>query len=102
MDTRLAKLFPLTIPISYIIHMVSIARRNLFHDKTRLMITIVGVIFAVVLMTVQIGVYIGFVDSASQLIDNSPADLWITSKNTANFDSARPFSENKVNTVRAL
>ena len=55
-----------------------------------------------VLMTVQIGVYIGFVDSASQLIDNSPADLWITSKNTANFDSARPFSENKVNKVRAL
>ena len=82
--------------------MVSIARRNLFHDKTRLIITIVGVIFAVVLMTVQIGVYIGFVDSASQLIDNSPADLWITSKNTANFDSARPFSENKVNKVRAL
>ena len=82
--------------------MVSIARRNLFHDKTRLIITIVGVIFAVVLMTVQIGVYIGFVGSASQLIDNSPADLWITSKNTANFDSARPFSENKVNKVREL
>ena len=100
MDTRLAKLFPLTIPISYIIHMVSIARRNLFHDKTRLIITIVGVIFAVILMTVQIGVYIGFVSSASQLIDNSPADVWITSKNTVNFDSAKPFSENKINKVR--
>jgi len=102
MDTRLVKLFPLAISISYIIYMVSIARRNLFHDKTKLIITIVGVIFAVILMTVQIGVYIGFVSSASQLIDHSPADIWITSKNTVNFDSAKPFSENKINKVRGL
>ncbi len=82
--------------------MVSIARRNLFHDKTRLIITIVGVIFAVILMTAQIGAYFGFVGNASQLIDNSPADIWITSQNTVNFDSAKPFSENKINKVRGL
>ncbi len=51
-------------------------------------------------MTAQIGVYIGFVSSASQLIDNSTADIWITSKNTVNFDSAKPFPENKINKVR--
>jgi putative ABC transport system permease protein len=82
--------------------MVSIARRNLFHDKTRLVITIVGVIFAVILMTAQIGAYFGFVGNASQLIDNSPADIWITSKNTVNIDSAKSFSENKINKVRVL
>jgi putative ABC transport system permease protein len=79
---------------------VSIARRNLFHDKTRLVITLLGIIFAVILMTAQLGVYIGFVRSASQIIDHSSADIWITSKNTVNFDSARPFSENKINKVR--
>jgi putative ABC transport system permease protein len=82
--------------------MVSVARRNLFHDKTRLTITLVGVIFAVVLMTAQVGGYIGFVENASQIIDHSPADIWITSKNTVNFDSAKPFSENKINKVREL
>src|SRR3990172_5127400 len=80
--------------------MVSVARRNLFHDKTRLAITLVGIMFAVVLMTAQIGAYMAFVGNASQLIDNSPADIWITAKNTVNVDSAKPFSENKINKVR--
>lgn len=80
--------------------MVSVARRNLFNDKTRLAITLVGIMFAVVLMTAQIGAYMAFVSNASQLIDNSPADIWITAKNTVNVDSAKPFSENKINKVR--
>ena len=44
--------------------MVSVARRNLFHDKTRLAITLVGIMFAVVLMTAQIGAYMAFVGNA--------------------------------------
>jgi putative ABC transport system permease protein len=80
--------------------MVSVARRNLFNDKTRLAITLVGIMFAVVLMTAQIGAYMAFVSNASQLIDNSPADIWITAKNTVNVDSAKPFSENKINKIR--
>ncbi|MGQ0793105.1 MAG: FtsX-like permease family protein [Deltaproteobacteria bacterium] len=82
--------------------MVSVARRNLFNDKTRLAITVVGVVFAVVLMTAQIGVYIGFAGSASQIIDKTDADIWITSQKTTNFDSAKPISENKMNPVREL
>lgn len=82
--------------------MVSIARRNLFYDKTRLAITLVGIMFAVVLMTAQIGAYLGFVSNASQIIDHSPADIWITSKNVVNFDSAKPFSENKIDKVREV
>lgn len=94
-------LFSLSLSV-IIINMVSIARRNLFHDKTRLAITLVGIMFAVVLMTAQIGAYLGFVSNASQIIDHSPADIWITSKNAVNFDSAKPFSENKIDKVREI
>lgn len=82
--------------------MVSIARRNLFKDKTRLIITVLGIVLAVVLMTAQIGVYLGFMRSASQVIDNSDADIWITSQNTVNLDSSKPFSEDKMYRVREL
>lgn len=82
--------------------MVSVAKRNLLHDKIRFLITIVGIIFAVVLMTAQFGVYFGFMTGASLLIDRSGADIWITSRNTINFDSAKSFSESKINQVRKL
>ena len=39
--------------------MVSLARRNLFHDKLRFAITIAGVAFAVTLVFVQVGLFLG-------------------------------------------
>lgn len=82
--------------------MVSIARKNLFHDRTRLAITLLGITFAVVLMFFDVGAYFGFVNNASVLIDHSPADIWITSENNLNFDSSRPFSETKLNKVKEV
>jgi putative ABC transport system permease protein len=81
--------------------MVDIARKNLLHDRTRFLITVVGVTFSVVLIFSQFGIYLGFMENASIIIDNTQADIWITSKNSANFDFAVPFSELKLNKVRA-
>ena len=80
--------------------MVDIARKNLFYDRTRLAITVVGVTFSVVLIFAQIGIYLGFMQNASIIIDNTVADIWITSKNSANFDFPQPFSELKLNRVK--
>ena len=81
--------------------MVDIARKNLFHDRTRFLITVVGVTFSVVLIFSQFGIYLGFMENASIIIDNTRADLWITSKNSSNFDFPVPFSELKLNKVKA-
>ena len=81
--------------------MVDIARKNLFHDRTRFLITVVGVTFSVVLIFSQFGIYLGFMENASIIIDNTQADIWITSKNSANFDFPVPFSELKFNKVKA-
>jgi putative ABC transport system permease protein len=81
--------------------MVDIARKNLFHDKTRLVITVVGITFSVVLIFAQFGLYLGFMRNASIIIDNTDADFWITSKNSANFDFPLHFREAKINQVKA-
>ena len=80
--------------------MVDIARKNLLHDRVRFLITVVGVTFSVVLITAQVGIYLGFMRGASIIIDNTAADIWITSANSANFDFPLGFSEAKLNKVK--
>lgn len=80
--------------------MVSIARKNLFHDKIRFIITLIGVTFSVVLIFAQVGIYLGFMRNASMIIDRSGVDIWITSRDTPNFEWARAFPERKINIVR--
>ncbi|HWL18581.1 MAG TPA: multidrug ABC transporter substrate-binding protein, partial [Bradyrhizobium sp.] len=40
--------------------MFRLASRNLFHDRLRFVATIVGIVFSIVLVTVQMGLYVGF------------------------------------------
>jgi len=47
-----------------------LAFRNLFRDKVRLTLTLVGIVFAVVLITVQIGLFLGFAETTSGIIDH--------------------------------
>ncbi len=81
--------------------MASLARRNLFHDKVRLAVTLTGVVFAVVLITVQLGLFVGFATTTSNIIDNSGTDLWIAARGFRNFDQAAPFSERKLYQAQA-
>jgi ABC-type antimicrobial peptide transport system permease subunit len=60
--------------------MALLARRNLFHDKIWLAVTLTGIVFAVVLITVQLGLFTGFATTTSNIIDHSGADLWIAAK----------------------
>ena len=49
--------------------MVDLARKNLLHDKLRFLITVSGVAFAVTLVFVQVGLFLGLLDNASITID---------------------------------
>ena len=81
--------------------MPPLAERNLFHDRVRLAVTLTGVVFAVVLIVVQLGLYVGFSRTTTALVDNSRADLWVVSKNVPYIEQGVPFSERKLYTVRA-
>lgn len=82
--------------------MVSLARKNLLHDRLRSLITISGVAFAVTLVLVQVGLFIGLLDKSTVTIRNAAADLWITSKETPNVDFAHGFPETNVLRVRGI
>ena len=78
-----------------------LAWRNLVHDKVRLLVTVTGVVFAVVLIVVELGLFLGFTTTTSSLIDRSRADLWITGARVPYIESGVPFSERKLSTVLA-
>jgi putative ABC transport system permease protein len=73
--------------------MVSLARKNLFHDRIRFAITLAGVAFAVTLVLVQVGLFLGLLGKATVTIENSSADIWIVAQNTPNVDFGNPFPE---------
>jgi putative ABC transport system permease protein len=57
---------------------LTLAFRNLFHDRIRLAVTLVGILFAIVLVAVQLGLYLGASKMITDNIDHANADLWIT------------------------
>jgi putative ABC transport system permease protein len=81
--------------------MVSLARKNLLHDRLRFVITVAGVAFAVTLVLVQVGLFMGLLDKSTVTIRHASADLWITSHNTPNVDFARTFPETAVLRARS-
>ncbi len=82
--------------------MASLAVRNLFHDRVRLAVTLTGIIFAVVLVAIQTGLFIGFTTTTSNVIDNSGADFWITAAGVKYIETGVPFSEKKLYHARAV
>jgi putative ABC transport system permease protein len=81
--------------------MRTLAWRNLVHDKVRLAVTVTGIVFAVVLIVVELGLFLGFTTATSSLIDRSEADLWVTGARVPYIEQAVPFSERKLATVLA-
>ena len=82
--------------------MVDLATKSLLHDKLRFLITVIGVAFAVTLVFVQVGLFLGLMSNASLTIEQIDADLWVTSHNTPNVDFAHSFPETYVKRVRSI
>jgi putative ABC transport system permease protein len=80
----------------------NLALKNLLHDKLRSAMTIAGVAFAVTLVFVQVGLFLGILDNASVTIDHIQADLWVTSRNTPNVDFAHGFPQGLVQRARSV
>lgn len=76
--------------------MANLALKNLFHDRVRLGVTLVGIIFSVVLSSVQLGLFVGFRRATSDVLAFSNADVWVTSSNVTHAEDGVPFSEKKL------
>lgn len=56
---------------------LTLAYRNLLHDRVALAVTLTGIVFSVVLVAVQLGLYLGSERTIANIVDHSRADLWI-------------------------
>ncbi len=66
----------------------TLASRNLFHDRVRLIATVVGIVFSIVLVTVQLGVFLSFERMITTMIDHAQADFWIVPAETKSFEDS--------------
>ncbi|MGD9806713.1 MAG: ABC transporter permease [Hyphomicrobiaceae bacterium] len=67
---------------------LTLAFRNLFHDRIRLIVTLVGILFSIVLVAVQLGLYLGARKMIIGMIDHANAELWITAYGAKSFEEA--------------
>jgi len=63
-----------------------LAYRNLFHDRLGLIVTVIGIVFSVVLVAVQFGLYLGSENRIAAMFDHVEADLWVVPLGTKSFD----------------
>jgi putative ABC transport system permease protein len=63
-----------------------LAFRNLFHDTLSLFVTLTGIVFSVVLVAVQCGLYLGSEQTIAAVLDQIDADLWVAPIGTKSFD----------------
>ena len=65
----------------------TLASRNLFHDRVRFVVTLIGIIFSLTLVTGQLGLFLGFERMVTSMIDHAHADLWIAPVDTKSFEA---------------
>src|SRR5581483_10462112 len=65
---------------------MTLAWRNLLHDRLRFVATLVGIVFSVVLVMIQMGLYLGFGQMVTTMIDHATADLWVLPKGAKCFE----------------
>jgi len=80
---------------------LTLASRNLFHDRLRFVATTIGIVFSVVLVMVQMGLYLGFGRMVTTVIAHTSADLWVMRHGTKCFEDPSLLSANKQTRVAA-
>jgi putative ABC transport system permease protein len=65
---------------------LTLASRNLFQDRLRFIASLTGIVFSVVLVMVQLGLYFGFGRMLTIVIDHAKTDLWVVSTETRYFE----------------
>ncbi|HOW69296.1 MAG TPA: ABC transporter permease [Phycisphaerae bacterium] len=75
--------------------MPAIALHNLIHDKHKLVLALVGIMFSVVLITLQLGILTNATHNAGGLVNNAGADVWVMQCGTRNVDQCETLSERR-------
>lgn len=75
--------------------MTRLAWKNLLHDKVRLAVTLTGIVFALVLLSIQFGIFLGFLDTSANIVAHNQADLWLAAPGIPHVNGGSPFPEKR-------
>ncbi len=65
---------------------LKLASRNLFQDRLRFVATLIGIVFSIVLVIVQLGLFLSFERMVTTMIDHASGDLWVVPYGTKCFE----------------
>jgi putative ABC transport system permease protein len=82
--------------------MLVLALRIIMHQPLRYLVALMGISVAAGLAFIQLGLYMGFKENASIVVDNTDGDLWVCSKFQENFDFPKLLNPSVLQTVRAV
>lgn len=78
-----------------------LALSMMFHDRAKMLGTVLGVVFAVVLGAQQLGVLFGLLDKNTMFVDHAEADIWILPTGTKQLQPGRKLSASTLNQARS-
>jgi putative ABC transport system permease protein len=79
-----------------------LAIKAMLADRGKLLTSLVGVTFSVVLVNMQGGLYLGLIEKASQLVDYGQADIWVGHRGMNNVDISTFIPERWIQRIRNL
>ena len=82
--------------------MQTIAQKMLVADRGKLITALVGVVFSVVLVNVQTGLFLGFITRAGLLVDRGEADIWVGHKMMQNVDFPQDITRRWIQRIRGI
>jgi putative ABC transport system permease protein len=82
--------------------MAHVAWDMMFHDRLKMLGTLAGVVFAVVLVVQQLGLLAGLLAKNTMMVDHAGADLWILPPNTKSFTSGAAVDASVIPRARAI
>jgi putative ABC transport system permease protein len=79
-----------------------LAIKMLIADRGKLLAALVGVVFSVVLVNIQGGLFFGLIRKASLLVDQGDAEIWVGHKYMNNVDFPRDVPRRLVQRIRSI
>jgi len=79
-----------------------IAIKTLIADRGKLLTALVGVIFSIVLVNIQGGLYVGLIRRAGLLVDRGEADIWVGHRSMHNIDFPTDIPRRWIDRIRTI
>lgn len=81
--------------------MIALAFQIILHQPVRFAAALLGISFAAGLAFIQLGLYMGFKENASIVVDNTDGEIWVCARHQENFDFPKQLAPRTLDLVRS-